>query len=395
MPQVSALIRSVPSSGIRRIFELSAAMDDAIKLSVGEPQCEVAPHIREAAARAWKDDFTGYTHNSGIPALREAIVDKLARVNGYVADVDRVHVTAGGSQALHLAMVMSLSPGEEVLIPDPGYSTFAMAPRLVGAVPVPYLLRARDSFMPDIDVLEGLVTARTRAIVVNSPSNPLGVVYPLSVMQALVDFAARHDLWIISDEVYESLTYDAGFTSAATLDPDRVIGVYSLSKTYALTGGRIGYLVTPAGLADRVRAAQEAIASCVNSPAQVAALAALTGPQDMVDESRAHYLANRDAGSALLTGRGISHLHPGGAFYLWIDVSHASGGDVAVWAERFLVEQRVAVAPGSAFGARGEGWVRVCYAGDTDPLLEALGRLPAPGDGEFRADERREMSHTG
>lgn len=393
MPQISALVRSVPPSGIRRIFELSGTMDDAIKLSVGEPQWEVAPHIREAAARAWVDDFTGYTHNSGILPLREAIVDKLARANVYAVDVDRVHVTAGGSQALHLAMVMTLSPGEEVLIPDPGYSTFAMAPRLVGAVPVPYPLRARDAFMPDIDVLEGLVTPRTRAIVVNSPSNPLGVVYPRTVMQALVDFAARHDLWVISDEVYEALTYDPGFTSAAALDPDRVIGVYSLSKTYALTGGRIGYLVTPSGLAERVRAAQEAIASCVNAPAQVAALAALTGSQDMVAASRAHYLANRDAASALLSARGIPHLHPGGAFYLWIDVSHASRGDVAAWAERFLMEQRVAVAPGSAFGARGEGWVRVCYAGDTAPLLEALGRLPAPGDGEPRADTVREMSH--
>ncbi|MDN6794865.1 MAG: aminotransferase class I/II-fold pyridoxal phosphate-dependent enzyme, partial [Propionibacterium sp.] len=299
MPQISALVRSVPPSGIRRIFELSATMDDAIKLSVGEPRWEVFPHIREAAAAAWMDDFTGYTHNSGILPLREAIVDKLARANGYVADVERVHVTAGGSQALHLAMVVTLSPGEEVLIPDPGYSTFAMAPRLVGAVPVPYPLRARDSFMPDIDALEALVTPRTRAIVVNSPSNPLGVVYPRAVMQALVDFAARRDLWVISDEVYEALTYDPGFTSAAALDPDRVIGVYSLSKTYALTGGRIGYLTTPAGLAERVRAAQETIASCVNAPAQVAALAALTGPQDMVAESRAHYLANRAAASAL------------------------------------------------------------------------------------------------
>lgn len=380
MPQVSALARSVPSSGIRRIFELSATMDDVIRLSVGEPEWEVAPHIREAAARAWMEDFTGYTHNSGILPLREAIVDKLRRRNGYGVDVDRVHVTAGGSQALHLAMVMTLSPGEEVLVPDPGYSTFAMAPRLVGAVPVPYPLEARDAFVPDVVALESLVTERTRAVVVNSPSNPLGVVYPRAVVQALVDFARRHDLWVISDEVYEELTYDAGFTSAAALDPDRVTGVYSLSKTYALTGGRIGYLVTPPGIADRVRAAQEAIASCVNAPAQVAALAALTGPQDMVAESRAHYLANCDAASALLTSRGIHHLHPGGAFYLWIDVSHVSGGDVATWAEEFLLERRVAVAPGSAFGARGEGWVRVCYAGATGDLLEALARLPAPGE---------------
>ncbi|TDC72373.1 pyridoxal phosphate-dependent aminotransferase [Streptomyces hainanensis] len=380
MPQIASTVRAIPASGIRRIFELAAELDDVIQLSIGEPELPVAPHIREAGARAWRDDVTNYTPNSGIPPLRSAIVGKLARDNGYSVGDDQVHVTAGGAQALHLAMSFTLAPGDEILIPDPGYATFAMTPRLLGAVPVPYRLRAEHGFTPDLAALASLVTPRTRVLLVNSPSNPLGVVFDRATVGALVDFAARHDLWIISDEVYEYLTFDAGCTSLAAVDTeDRVFGVYSLSKTYALTGARVGYLVTPPGLTERFRAAQESTVSCVNAPAQSAALAALEGDQDGVTAARAHYRANLAAAGAVLDGRGIRYQRPGGAFYLWIDVSHASGGDVAAWAEHFLRTERVAVAPGTAFGAAGEGWVRICFAGGRAPLVEALGRFPVPG----------------
>jgi aspartate aminotransferase len=366
----------VPASGIRRVFELAHGEADVIPLAVGEPELAVAPHILEAGARAWERDATSYTPNSGILALRAAIVAKLARDNGYRVDVDSVHVTPGGSQALHLAVTLALGPGDELLIPDPGYATFAMVPRLVGASPVGYPLRAEDGFVPVVAELERLVTDRTRALLVNSPSNPLGVVYPEAVMRDLLAFAARHDLWVISDEVYEYLSYDGGFVSAATIDPDRVLGVYSLSKTYALTGARVGYLVTPPRLAPAARAVLEATVSCVNEPAQWAALAALQGPQDAVTDAVTHYADNLAAARELLDTRGIRYLVPGGAFYLWIDMSHATNGDVAAWAERFLLEERVAVAPGSAFGPAGEGWIRVCFAGRREPLLAGLSRLP-------------------
>ncbi|POH85167.1 aspartate aminotransferase [Ralstonia pickettii] len=282
-------------------------------------------------------------------------------------------------RALHTdPPLLTLSPGDEILIPDPGYSTFAMAPRLVGAVPVPYTLTVADAFVPDVDRLDSLVTERTRVLLVNSPSNPLGVVYPPEVVDALVAFARRHDLWIISDEVYEYLTFGVPFTSVLAAAPERTVGVFSLSKTYALTGARIGYLVTPPPLTPLFGPANEAIVSCVNAPAQYAALAAVTGPQDAVESARATYAANLAAARELLDARGIPYLRSDGAFYLWIDVSHASGGDVSSWAERFLVAERVAVAPGSAFGAAGEGWVRVCYAGRVEPLLTGLSRLPQP-----------------
>jgi aspartate aminotransferase len=182
---------------------------------------------------------------------------------------------------------------------------------------------------------------------------------------------------VISDEVYEYFTWGEPHVSMASLDTDdRVFTAFSLSKTYAMTGIRVGYLVTPPGLAPTMRTVQEATISCVNTPAQYAGVAAITGSQQAVSDARAHYRANLDAATALLESRGIRYLTPRGAFYLWIDVSHATDGDVADWSERFLLEQHVAVAPGSAFGRSGEGWIRVCLAAPEQDLLEGLRRLP-------------------
>jgi aspartate aminotransferase len=255
-----------------------------------------------------------------------------------------------------------------------------MAPRMVGAVPVPYRLHAEHGFVPQAADLAALVTARTRAIIVNSPSNPLGVTYPRETLQRIVDLAVAHDLWIISDEVYERFVMDAEHVPVATLPgaQERTLTVHSVSKTYALTGARVGWLVTPPGLEEVLGKIQEATTSCVNTPAQRAALAALTGSQDTVAEARETYRERLGASCALLDERGIPYLPPTGAFYLWVDVSHASRGDVATWAERFLVEKGVAVAPGSAFGAGGEGWIRICAASPWDDLARGLSALPAP-----------------
>jgi aspartate aminotransferase len=379
MPHLSATARSVPGSGIRRIFELAAGLDDVIQLSVGEPEVRVAPHILAAGALAWASDATNYTPNSGLLLLRSALVGKLAEHNGVTVEEDQVHITAGGSQALHMAMCLTLDAGDEILIPNPGYATFSMASRLVGAVPVPYLLAAERGFAPNIVELEQLITPRTRVLLINSPSNPLGVVYGPDVLGELLAFAARHDLWVISDEVYEYFTFTGPFTSVASLDTtDRVLSVHSLSKTYGLTGGRVGYLVTPPGVSATFRAAQEATVSCVNTPVQLAAVAAIEGDQSAITDAREHYRSNANAACTALAARGIEFSRPDGAFYLWINVSYCSGGNVAEWAEDFLLTQRVAVAPGSAFGSAGEGWIRVCLAGQQEPLLTALSRLPTP-----------------
>lgn len=379
MPSLSPHIASVPPSGIRRIFEIALELDDVISLAVGEPDRPVASHILAAGAQAWRDDLTNYSANGGIPPLRSAIVEKLARENDIHVEAERVWVTLGATQGLFQAMRLLLSAGDEVLVPDPGYTTFTMNARLLEAVPVPYSLRPEHGFAPDLDELERLVTARTRVIIVNSPSNPLGVVFDEHQLRVLLGFARRHDLWVISDEVYEYFTYGAPHVSISSLDSDnRVFSVFSLSKTYAMTGARIGYLVTPPGLAAIMRTVQEASISCVGMPDQYAAVAAITGDHQHVADAREHYRANLDAACVLLEKRGIRYQRPGGAFYLWVDVAHASGGDVAAWAEHFLLHDRVAVAPGSAFGRLGEDWIRVSLAADRAVLLDGLGRLPAP-----------------
>jgi len=378
MPSLAPHIETVPPSGIRRVYEIAGQLEGVNYLVVGEPDVSVAPHIAEAAKRAWDADQTNYTANAGIPELRAAIVDKLARENNLTVELEQVCVTVGATQGLHQAMSILLAAGDEVLVPDPGYTTFTMNARMIDAHPVPYSLRPESGFLPDLDELETIVTDRTRVLIVNSPSNPLGVVYGEDTLRALLDFAKRHDLWIISDEVYEYFTWDEAHVSIASLDDsNRVFSVFSLSKTYAMTGIRVGYLVTPVGFAPILRTVQEASVSCVNTPAQYAAIAAITGDHSHVADAKAHYRANLDAATALLDSRGIRYLTPRGTFYLWIDMSHATGGDVAAWAERFLIAERVAVAPGSAFGRAGEGWIRVCVAAAQQNILDGLAKLPA------------------
>lgn len=382
MPNPSPRLATVPVSGIRRIYERALAIDGVTMLSVGEPDVPVAPHIAEAAKGAWDRDETDYTANAGILPLRQAFVDRFAASHGASLPVGRVWVTIGGTQALHQALGLVLGEGDEVLVPDPGYTTFSMSPRMIGAVPVPYALRPEAGFQPDPDRIEALVTPRTRAIIVNSPSNPLGTVLDEAGSRAILDFARRHDLWVISDEVYSELTWSARHVSLTALDrDDRVLGVFSLSKTYAMTGVRVGFLVAPEGFADALRTAQEAMISCVAVPDQVAGTAALAGDQGHVAQARAHYRANLEAATALLRERGIGFVEPAGAFYLWIDLRHTAaerGEDIDTWAHRFLVEQRIAVAPGSAFGRSGEGWVRVCAAATRDDLVRGISALPAP-----------------
>ena len=327
-------------------------------------------------------DETNYTPNAGIPALREAFAARFREHNATPVGADRVYVVDGAQQGLHFAMSLLLSPGDEILIPNPGYPTFAMTSSLLHAVPVQYPLYPGHDFQPRIADIEELITPRTKVLILNSPSNPLGAVLGEELTRNLVELAVRHDLWIISDECYEAFTYDVPHVSPARFDSDvpgeaRVFTSLTLSKTYGLTGLRIGALICPPGLEQKMNNVMEAIVSCVASPSQYAALAALTGPQDYVSHAHAHYRANRDAASAVLASKGIPFLTAQGAFYLWADVSHVSGGDVRSWVRRFLADSGVAFAPGTAFGSIGEGWIRIALCSSQAELVEGLGRLPA------------------
>ena len=383
MPSLAPRIDTVPASGIRRVFEQAALLQadgvDVTMLVIGEPDVPVATHIGDAARRAWTEDRTGYTPNGGITPLRLAVQEKLRRENRIEADLEQIWMTIGATQALFQAMTLVLSPGDELLVPDPGYTTFTMNAHILGATPVPYRLGPEHGFEPDLDALAANVTERTRAIVVNSPSNPLGTVFSEATLRRILAFAQEHDLWVISDEVYEYFTYGTRHVSLAALDEDdRVFTAFSLSKTYAMTGVRVGYLVTPKGLGPTMRTVQESMISCVAEPDQYAALAAIVGDHSAVRDAREHYRANLEVATEVLDAAGIRYNAPDGSFYLWIDVAHAAQGDVAAWALAFLQRERVAVAPGSAFGRSGEGWIRVCLAATPEDLRRGLGALPAP-----------------
>jgi aspartate aminotransferase len=382
MPELAPHVRDVPVNQIREITEAAWRTPDAVVLSIGEPGFPLPRHVLDAGMACLDRDETKYTPNAGIPALREAFADRFRGQSGADIGADRVYVVDGAQQGLHLAMSLLLSPGDEILIPNPGYPTFAMTSQLLNAVPVRYPLYPEHDFQPRIEDVEALITDRTRVLMLNSPSNPLGAVLGEDLTRELVELARRHDLWIISDECYEAFTYDVPHVSPARFDSSvpgeaRVFTSLTLSKTYGLTGLRIGALVCPPGLEQRMNNVMEAIVSCVASPSQYAALAALTGPQDYVVHAREHYRANRDAASAILRSKGIPFLTAQGAFYLWADVSHLSGGDVRAWVRRFLADSGVSFAPGTAFGSIGEGWIRIALCASQAELVEGVSRLPA------------------
>ncbi|KQR00524.1 aspartate aminotransferase [Arthrobacter sp. Leaf141] len=382
MPELAAQVRDVPVNQIREITEAAWRTPNALVLSIGEPGFPLPRHILDAGIACLDRDETNYTPNAGIPALREAFAARFRAEQGIDIGADRVYVVDGAQQGLHFAMSLLLSPGMEVLIPNPGYPTFAMTAGLLNAVPVRYPLYPDHGFQPRVSDIEALITERTRVLVLNSPSNPLGAVLSADLTRDLMDLARRHDLWVISDECYEAFTYDVPHVSPARFDGNtpgraRVFTSLTLSKTYGLTGLRIGALICPPGLEQQMDNVMESIVSCVASPSQYAAIAALTGPQDYVHQAHAHYRQNRDAASAVLAGKGIPYLRAQGAFYLWADVSHVSGGDVRSWVRRFLADSGVALAPGTAFGSIGEGWVRIALCGSKADLLAGLSRLPA------------------
>ena len=315
MPELAAHVRDVPINQIREITEAAWGTPGAIVLSIGEPGFAVPRHVLEAGMACLDRDETNYTPNAGIPALREAFAARFREHNATPVGAERVYVVDGAQQGLHFAMSLLLSPGDEILIPNPGYPTFAMTSSLLHAVPVRYPLYPEHDFQPRIEDIEALITPRTKVLILNSPSNPLGAVLGEDLTRRLVELARRHDLWVISDECYEAFTYDVPHISPARFDSDapgeaRVFTSLTLSKTYGLTGLRIGALICPPGLEQKMNNVMESIVSCVASPSQYAALAALTGPQDYVSHAHAHYRANRDAASAVLRARGIPTSRP-------------------------------------------------------------------------------------
>src|SRR5262245_29182209 len=379
--RVSARARAVPVSPIRRMFDLTPRVPGAVSLAVGEPGFATPPHIVEAACQALHDGFTKYSPNPGYLDLREAIADKLERVNGYRIDPAReVFVTVGAMQALALTFMVGIDPGDEVILTDPSYTNFEATITLAGGGTVFVPTDPERGYLPHVEDVAAAITPRTRAILVNSPANPTGAVYPRDLLHAIAELCVRHDLLLISDETYAALTYGDMRTVSPASFPglqDRTVSIYSFSKEYAMTGWRIGYLTGPAPMLEVMAPVQEAMASCVNAATQRAALTALRGPQDCVEAMRRAYQARRDLVVERL-GRmpGVRCPRPDGAFYAFPDV-RAITHDTASLAERLLFDHRVVVSPGEAFGPRSGGFLRLSYASSDEDLAEGLARLEA------------------
>lgn len=365
---------NMPGSGIREIVHLAMTMPDVIRLEVGEPNFPTPAHIVEAAHAAANSGFTKYGPSGGLQTLRELLAERISRVNGYAVTATQVNVSVGGVQGVLAAFSALLDPGDEVLIPDPAWPNYEMAILLRGAVPVHYPLYIAQGFVPHPADIERLITDRTKLIIINSPSNPTGAVFPRETIEALVALAQRHDLYLMSDEVYDELIFEGEHVSPALYDAERTIGIYAFSKNYAMTGWRVGYVVANEELAKVITKIQEPMISCVSSPVQKAAEAALTGPQDCIGEMRNSYRERRDAVVELLKEEGYYVYTPQGAFYIMVDVSE-SRVDSRQFALDLLETCRVAVAPGTAFGNFGDDFVRISLATEKDLLLEGVGRL--------------------
>jgi aspartate/methionine/tyrosine aminotransferase len=372
-PAPSARISALPRSGIREVMELALELPDAIRLEIGDPDFTTPAHVVDAAAEAARAGFTHYAPGIGLPSLRGLIAEKVRARNGLDCTAADVVVTTGACGALHSCLLALLDPGDELLVPDPGWTTYTPMALAAGVVPVPYPLDRSRGFALDVDALSGRIGPRTKALVLNSPGNPSSTTLGRDELAAALALAERHGLWVLSDECYEELVLDGSHVSTAALGPERVISVFSFSKTYAMTGWRVGYAVATGPVARLLAKAQEPVVSSASTISQKAAEAALTGPQDCVTAMRDAYRRRRDTALSLLDDAGVPYVRPDAAFYLMVDV----GGDASAFCRRLLLEQRVAVVPGDAFGAGGAGLVRVSLGASDEAVAEGVSRLAA------------------
>lgn len=363
-------------SGIREVMDLAALRPDVLHLEVGQPDFATPAHIVAAGCEAALAGYTTYTANKGLSEVRESIVAKLRRDNGIEATVEEVVITAGAVNALIETLATLVSPGDAVLIPDPGWPNYQMMCDVLSVEALHYPLMPDHGFLPDLDRLEELArTGRAKVLLVNSPGNPTGAVFPADVVAELVELSARHDLYLVSDECYEQVIFEGEHLSPASLDSGgRVLSVFSMSKSYAMTGWRLGYVTGPRDVIDLVAKVQEPVISCATSIAQKAGQAALEGDQGCVAMMTDSYRRRRDLVVDVLRGGGLLVTVPRGAFYIMADISKATLDSYA-FARRLVTERGVAVAPGETFGPSGAGMVRLSLATSSENLHEGARRV--------------------
>jgi aminotransferase len=370
-------ITACPPSGIRRFFDIAAEMDDVVSLGVGEPDFVTPWRIREAGIYALEHGHTTYTGNAGLPELRRLICDDLAkRYDAHYAPDRECLITTGVSEGLDLALRVLLNPGEEVIVPEPCYVAYQPCVSFAGGTPVGVPTRAEDGFAIDVDAVEAAVTDRTKAILIGSPANPTGAVQPPAVLRALVALAERHDLYLVSDEIYDRLTYTGTHHCLGAVEGarERTVVLGGFSKAQAMTGWRVGWLAAPGPIADLALRVHQYTMLCAPHVSQVAAVEALRSAEGDVAEMVADYDRRRRVFVKGLRELGLECPEPAGAFYAFPSI-RSSGLDSETFAERLLKAESVAVVPGGVFGPSGEGHIRCSYATALPQLEEALKRM--------------------
>lgn len=364
MTQFTKRVTSIDISGIRKMFE--GAGPDAINMGLGQPDFDTPENIKAAAVAALAAGKTGYTNNAGIDELRQAVAEKLVRENNVPCNAGNVIITAGGSGALNIAVQSLVEDGDIVVFNDPGFVSYGALTTLAGGVPCPVRLGA-DLHL-DVEALkEQFSDPKTKVFVLNNPANPTGMVETPETVRAVVESAADSGVTVISDEVYEKFCYgDAKFVSAAVFG-DNVITINATSKTYAMTGWRIGFLAASEEIVHEVVKVQQYTLACPTSIAQYAALEAYAGPQDSVAAMKAEYEARRDLLIAGLQEMGVPVNRPDGAFYAFPQID----ADTV----RSVVDAGVIITPGTAFGSAGEGYARMSYATSQENIRKALARM--------------------
>ncbi|MDD4445892.1 MAG: pyridoxal phosphate-dependent aminotransferase [Eubacteriales bacterium] len=380
MELVSGKGRSVPKSAIREMFALQAQYDRVVSFALGEPHFPLPEHIRQAIEDSLRRGETHYTPNSGIMPLRQAISEAYERERGLSYLPEETLVAPGAIAALHLTVSAITDFGDEVILPDPGWANYRGLMIQEGLIPVPVRLREENRFMFDPAELEAAITKKTRAILINSPSNPTGGVADRKNLEQIAALAIRHDLIVITDEIYRELIWtDEPYASIAEFPGmrERTVIIDGFSKTYAMTGLRLGYAVAPLELIRTMNTMLENVYSCVGESVQWGGVAALTGTREPVEAMKAEYRKKRKLVAEGLNGLpGISCLPPAGAFYVFANIT-GTGMSCRDFAMDLLREQQVVVVPGTGFGAGGEGFVRLSYATGEDTIREGVDKIGA------------------
>ena len=374
---ISEKVDSIPPSGIRKFFDLASRIEEVISLGIGEPDFVTPWHIREAATYSLEKGYTMYTSNSGMLELRQELAKYLELHYGVnYHPEEEILVTVGSSEGLDLAMRAILNPGDEVIIPDPCYVAYPINIILAGGVPVPAPSSEKTNFVVRAADIEGRITEQTKAILIGYPANPTGAVIPPPEISDIAELARRHNLLVISDELYARLVYQVRHVCFSSLPgmKERTILISGLSKSHAMTGWRIGYVAANRQLIQAMTKIHQYTMLCAPTMAQMAAIEALKNGESEVERMVQEYNRRRRLMVKRLNEIGLSCLEPKGAFYAFPSI-RATGMTSEEFAEKLLIEEKVAVVPGSVFGQCGEGFVRCCYATSLTNIEEALARM--------------------